>query len=394
MRFSIFLFILIIFSFSSQAYENREYGNFKYFYKYPRYLIYRNQVDLGDITQFRRALREHAEIDTIILDNDGGRVYEALEISEIIHDKQFNTVILNGCFSACSYLFFAGKKRLILGELGVHQLSTDENLSPRDTLKTAQSSVSDIISVLNKYEVSNKVLEYMLRTSPQDLYIFSKREIELLQLENEATQLHQGLLEDGFLTFYRNEEDLISHPLPPKPRVDTYKKKTPQLTKKDVIKLNQKELNRLNCRAGLVDGIAGSQTLTALSYFLQLNGYKYDKSLIYSLNFNNFLKSSKAQRCWHIFSEYGYLGAWKGRYSRSCNSRQTIIKIEAKGGYKVKVHENVSGLGSGTYYGTLVGNNFYGRFQGITIRAYINEYTHSIQSSNTGGCQVSAEKIR
>ena len=151
------------------------YGPFVYSPDKPRYLLYHTAVGANDLLHLKKALREHPTISTIILhDNGGGLVHIGLVIAEEIYDRGLNTFIPKDsyCASACSFVFFAGKERLALGRLGVHQISAPEMNGVQ-----AQFGVSDIVATLPKYGVSPEVLGIMFSTPPKEMYFFKPHEI-------------------------------------------------------------------------------------------------------------------------------------------------------------------------------------------------------------------------
>lgn len=78
-----------------------------------------------------------------------------------------------GCYSACSFVFFAGKERKADGALGVHQVWGDDT-----DASTAQTVVSDILEAFVDFGVRQEVTSAMLRTRPEDMYVFSQSELE------------------------------------------------------------------------------------------------------------------------------------------------------------------------------------------------------------------------
>lgn len=128
---------------------------------------------------FRRALRAAPNAKLITLNSDGGSVQAGLLIADDINQRALATYIpqASKCYSACSYIFLAGKERKVDGELGVHQISSDT----RD-LVGAQLAISDIIEVLSRFETPAEVMQIMFKTPPDDMHVFSKQEIEQYKL--------------------------------------------------------------------------------------------------------------------------------------------------------------------------------------------------------------------
>lgn len=145
---------------------------------------------LGDITSqtpldFRRMISAKPEVQTIALWSDGGNVNPALLLADDIHARGLSTFIPAGarCYSACAFLYLAGAGRVADGELGVHQFYGGE-----ESLSSAQYAVSDILDILDQFDVPQPVITQMLRTAPGDMHVFSPAEIEQLEL-NRASKV-------------------------------------------------------------------------------------------------------------------------------------------------------------------------------------------------------------
>jgi hypothetical protein len=67
-------------------------------------------------------------LNTIQLNSIGGRPFAAIAIGEQIRKNRLTTYIApnSKCYSSCIYVFVAGVQRYAFGELGVHQMSTNE----------------------------------------------------------------------------------------------------------------------------------------------------------------------------------------------------------------------------------------------------------------------------
>ena len=98
----------------------------------------------------------------------------ALDVALEIDQLGIETAIPEdfGCYSACAFMFLAGKNRYADGELGVHQISS-ENADLYD----GQLTLADIIDVLNKFDTPPELFVPMLSTPPEEMYILSDAEI-------------------------------------------------------------------------------------------------------------------------------------------------------------------------------------------------------------------------
>lgn len=133
---------------------------------------------------FERVLEQVPNPRTLVLHSPGGDVHSALAVASRVRGLRMTTVIPgdSGCYSACSMIFFAGTDRQAEGELGVHQIS-----SASGSLVSGQFALADIIEVLASFDVPTEVIGIMLRTPPEDMYVFSAAEIRRFGLNGPAT---------------------------------------------------------------------------------------------------------------------------------------------------------------------------------------------------------------
>ncbi len=129
---------------------------------------------------FRRALMAAPKAKLVVLNSPGGSVSMALLTADDIYVRGLATLIPPGsqCYSACAYLFLAGKERVAEGRLGVHQISSDD-----PDLESTQLAISDIIDVLNKFETPVEVLTVMFRTPSSSMHVFTPEEIAEYRIE-------------------------------------------------------------------------------------------------------------------------------------------------------------------------------------------------------------------
>lgn len=133
----------------------------------------------GEITpevanSFASVLKSRPGVKAVNLNSPGGRVFPALEIARTINAGGLATSVPAGdeCHSACALIFLAGKERVAHGKLGVHQISgvNDPSLT--------QSAVGRIYEDLVTFNAPSYLVSRMLRTPPDDMYVFSPEELE------------------------------------------------------------------------------------------------------------------------------------------------------------------------------------------------------------------------
>jgi peptidoglycan hydrolase-like protein with peptidoglycan-binding domain len=151
-----------------------EIGNFLVFKEMPGVIGLRGDIGPSTPLDFRRAVRAVGEPKVLMLASDGGYVSSALLLAYEVRELGLSTYVLpeTGCYSACSFVFFAGKERRADGALGVHQVWGDDT-----DASTAQIVVSDILEAFVDFGVRQEVTSVMLRTRPEDMYVFSQSEL-------------------------------------------------------------------------------------------------------------------------------------------------------------------------------------------------------------------------
>lgn len=124
--------------------------------------------------EFDKALKARPKARIIALNSPGGAVDSALAMARQIRRLGLSTYVPRdmGCYSACSYIFFAGVDREADGELGVHQISADVA-----DLVLTQTTLGDLLDALDEFGVKHQVVSHMLRTPPEDMYVFSPHEL-------------------------------------------------------------------------------------------------------------------------------------------------------------------------------------------------------------------------
>ena len=144
-------------------------------------------IDDSAVVDFRRALTTFPNLTTIILDSPGGLVNNALVIADIAFERGMSTVVPQQaqCFSACVYIFLAGHSRLALGQLGVHQMSADNDLPDA----RVQETLANVMEALNKFGTPFEIIALMLRTNADDIRVLTARELRDWGVNRDATAL-------------------------------------------------------------------------------------------------------------------------------------------------------------------------------------------------------------
>jgi peptidoglycan hydrolase-like protein with peptidoglycan-binding domain len=142
-------------------------------------ILLAGDITAGSAMDFIRAIRKRPEATTVELSSNGGSVEAGLLIAHQVAATGLATHVPEGahCYSACAYIFFAGKARSADGALGVHQIYGDE-ISASD----AQDVLSDVLEALEGFGVPQAVISTMLRTRPNEMYVFTEAELASLEI--------------------------------------------------------------------------------------------------------------------------------------------------------------------------------------------------------------------
>lgn len=140
----------------------------------PEVILLNADITDQTSTEFDRALAARPDARVVALNSPGGSVDSALKVANEIHKRGLTTFVPRdmGCYSACAYIFFAGIDRQAEGELGVHQISAEVA-----DLVLAQTTLGDVLDAMQEFGVHQQVISHMLRTPPDDMYVFSTAEL-------------------------------------------------------------------------------------------------------------------------------------------------------------------------------------------------------------------------
>lgn len=153
-------------------------GPVSHFSNLPDVLFLTGSLGSGDFARINAAIDRY-EPSLIVLDSPGGVVADAIQTAEIIFSRGINTYVprTGQCLSACVYIFVAGQNRLVLGDLGVHQLQAAQ-AEASVPIGDLQAIISQIITALNRYSVPPFMIERIL--SSREMYFLSRDEREVL----------------------------------------------------------------------------------------------------------------------------------------------------------------------------------------------------------------------
>jgi len=319
------------------------YGSFLHTEQVPNALFFFSDIEENDSFELRKAIRNH-NIDTVVLSSRGGSVWEGLSMAGIIFDKGLKTYIPKygigddgNCASACSYMFFGGRTRVADGKLGVHQFFSDsakQSAEIGETQSNAQFTVSEIIGFLNEFSTPPFVFERMFQQ--QEMYYFTAAELkEIARIDEPITSTDIAEIESFIKGFVAELEQLKKEEQKEAP--DSQKQETigpkPQaveitdVNERQIIKDIQTQLNRLNCSAGIADGIIGARTKAALKRYGKAVGSKLDDALLLEPQFLDELQKANI-RCKSVAATH-----------LTCNKIETVKKDEVLGVNRITIND-------------------------------------------------------
>lgn len=146
----------------------------------PDLIVLNAEIDENTPRAFQQALEARPNVRIVALNSPGGSVDAAVSVAWEIHKRGLATYVPAGmgCYSACAYMFFAGTERRVSGELGVHQISSEIA-----DLVLAQTTLGDVIDALQSFGAHPQVISHMLRTPPDDMYVFSAEQLTEYNIE-------------------------------------------------------------------------------------------------------------------------------------------------------------------------------------------------------------------
>jgi len=128
-------------------------------------------LGLGVSDDVNELLATHSDVNGIILDSQGGWIHEGRKLVDLISFYGLNTYSLQGCYSACTTAFIAGKKRLLSpsANLGFHQYHVPDFKNIQTDVNIKKEEEQDR-KFFQHQDVSAEFLEKLFNTSFDDLW--------------------------------------------------------------------------------------------------------------------------------------------------------------------------------------------------------------------------------
>ena len=135
-------------------------------------------LDYGISEDVEKIILDNPNVDSIVLDSDGGLLYEGSELSVLILTNSLNTYTSKGCSSACTIAFISGNRRYISkgARLGFHQYSYYRKQSTIEKLASFDLQQDDA-NLFRKRGVSEEFIDMMYQAPPDDMWYPSYGEL-------------------------------------------------------------------------------------------------------------------------------------------------------------------------------------------------------------------------
>jgi hypothetical protein len=128
----------------------------------------RGPFDIGITNRVEELIKRKPEITGIILDSEGGQIYEGRGLARLIRENSLQTISLDKCLSSCTTAFVAGTTRSLgpNARLGFHQYKT-YSLVPSINVENEQAKD---MAIFVKQGVSPEFLEKIFIQPPESMW--------------------------------------------------------------------------------------------------------------------------------------------------------------------------------------------------------------------------------
>ncbi len=128
----------------------------------------RGPFEIGITNRVTEMIEQHPEVTGIILDSEGGQIYEGRGLARLIRENRLQTFSLDKCLSSCTTAFIAGTTRTLgtNARLGFHQYKT-YSLIPSINVESEQAKD---MAIFVKQGVSPEFLEKVFIRPPEEMW--------------------------------------------------------------------------------------------------------------------------------------------------------------------------------------------------------------------------------
>lgn len=127
----------------------------------------KGHLSAGVADRFEEVLKASPAAKLVVLDSDGGRIFEALRVAELVRARGLDTRVEQHCASACTLILLAGKERSAhrFAQIGFHQPDFP-GLSETEKLSTIADNRQDYLAA----GITPDFLDRALSTPPTQMW--------------------------------------------------------------------------------------------------------------------------------------------------------------------------------------------------------------------------------
>jgi hypothetical protein len=128
----------------------------------------RGPFEIGITNRVAEMIEQHPQVTGIILDSEGGQIYEGRGLARLIRENSLQTFSLDNCLSSCTTAFVAGTIRTLAtnARLGFHQYKTYSGFPVIDV----EQEQSKDMAVFVMQGVSPEFLEKVFIRPPEEMW--------------------------------------------------------------------------------------------------------------------------------------------------------------------------------------------------------------------------------
>lgn len=128
----------------------------------------RGPFEIGITNRVAEMIEQHPEVTGIILDSEGGQIYEGRGLARLIRENNLQTFSLDKCLSSCTTAFVAGRTRTLgtNARLGFHQYKT---YSVIPSINVANEQAKDM-AIFVEQGISPEFLEKIFIQPPEEMW--------------------------------------------------------------------------------------------------------------------------------------------------------------------------------------------------------------------------------
>jgi hypothetical protein len=138
-------------------------------------LVLRGPIGFGSYQVLEKALAMQPHLPLIQVESPGGYVIEGMAMARLISEHHLDTVSLENCASACTFLLAAGEDRFVAAnaKVGFHH-SWSYGATPTTVWGPTEHLVAKLFQT---HGVTEDFIQHALSTPPDDLWIPDAQEL-------------------------------------------------------------------------------------------------------------------------------------------------------------------------------------------------------------------------